>query len=449
MSDSARPLKIVQLISGAGGMYCGSCMHGSTLAAALIRARHDVTLLPLYTPLRTDEDDVSHPRLAYGGLNVYLQERFALFRKTPRLLDRLLDRPGLVRRLSRWAGKTDPRQLGALTVSMLRGESGRQAKELAKLLDWLAGEFHPHVVHLSNLLLAGLAGPIRRRLGVPVIVSLTGEDIFLEKLPEPYYSEARRELRLSAEQVDVFVALNQYFANRMMEYLAVPPARIEVIPAGLKLAGHAAESGPGRLLPSKTATGEFRIGYFSRVCPDKGLHLLADAFDQVARQPDCRVRLDAAGYLAAEDRPYLKEIQRRLNAPHLAGRFRYLGSPDRNGKIAFLQSVDAVCLPAVFPESKGIALLEAWANGRPAVVPRHGAFPELVADTGGAILYDPGDAAALAAALVELAADRDRAADLGRRGLEAVRDRYHDALMAERTARLYAKLADQVTRPRR
>ena len=446
MSDS--PLKIVHLVSGAGGMYCGSCMHAGTLAAALVRAGHDVTLLPLYTPLRTDEEDLSEHRLSYGGLNVYLQQRFALFRASPRLLDWLLDRPGLVRWLSRWAGRTDARRLGELTVSMLRGQSGRQAKELAKLLDRLSGEFQPDIVHLSNLLLAGLAGPIRRRLGVPVVVSLTGEDVFLEKLPEPHCSEARRQLRLCAEQVDTIVALNEYFANRMAEYLAADRARIEVIPAGLKLAGHAAELGPGPPLPPQAGRSDFRIGYFSRVCPEKGLHLLADAFEQVVRRrPDCRLRLDAAGYLAAEDRPYLKQIERRLSAPELAGRFRYLGSPDRKEKIAFLQSVDAVSLPAVFPESKGLACLEAWANARPVVAPSHGVFPELVEDTGGGILYDPGDPTALAEAITGLAADRDRAAAIGRRGLEAVRNRYHDGLMAERMARLYRRTVDRATGP--
>ncbi len=82
------------------------------------------------------------------------------------------------------------------------------------------------------------------------------------------------------------------------------------------------------------------------------------------------------------------------------------------------------------------------------MVPSHGVFPELVEDTGGGILYDPGDPTALAEAITGLAADRDRAAAIGRRGLEAVRDRYHDALMAERMARLYRRTADQATGPR-
>ena len=48
-------MKIVHLVAGAGEMYCGSCLHANTLAAALRREGHDVLLAPLYMPLRTDE----------------------------------------------------------------------------------------------------------------------------------------------------------------------------------------------------------------------------------------------------------------------------------------------------------------------------------------------------------------------------------------------------------
>ena len=48
-------MKIVYLAAGAGGMYCGSCLHDNTLAAALMRLGEDVLLMPTYTPIRTDE----------------------------------------------------------------------------------------------------------------------------------------------------------------------------------------------------------------------------------------------------------------------------------------------------------------------------------------------------------------------------------------------------------
>ena len=84
-------MKILHLLAGAGGMYCGGCLHGNTLAAALRKAGEDVILAPLYTPIRTDEDDVSIERVALGGANVYLQQRWALFRHLPALVDRFLD----------------------------------------------------------------------------------------------------------------------------------------------------------------------------------------------------------------------------------------------------------------------------------------------------------------------------------------------------------------------
>ena len=46
---------IAYLASGAAGMFCGTCLHDNTLAAALLKAGEDVLLIPTYTPLRTDD----------------------------------------------------------------------------------------------------------------------------------------------------------------------------------------------------------------------------------------------------------------------------------------------------------------------------------------------------------------------------------------------------------
>src|SRR3990172_11497725 len=127
-------MKIAYIAAGAAGMYCGSCLHDNTLAAALLELGEDVILVPTYTPLRTDEPDVSIRRVFFGGINVYLQQNSALFRHTPWWLDRLLDHPGLLDRLSQRGVNIQPSELGAMTVSMLRGEAGRQRKEIKKLI---------------------------------------------------------------------------------------------------------------------------------------------------------------------------------------------------------------------------------------------------------------------------------------------------------------------------
>src|SRR5262245_60992153 len=86
-------MKVLSITAGAAGMYCGSCARDNALAAELIRLGHDVTLLPVYTPTRTDEPNVSRKRVMFGGISVYLQQYVPLFRKTPRFFDRLWDSP--------------------------------------------------------------------------------------------------------------------------------------------------------------------------------------------------------------------------------------------------------------------------------------------------------------------------------------------------------------------
>jgi glycosyltransferase involved in cell wall biosynthesis len=434
-------MKIVYLAAGAGGMYCGSCLHGNTLAAALSAAGQDCTLAPMYAPLRTDEKNVSIDHISFGGINVYLQQHSAIFRHTPWTLDHLLDSPSLLRWATSRSASVRPEQLGALTVSMLEGERGRQRKEVEKLIRWLADR-RPDVVHLNNVMLVGVAREITRRLGAPVVCSLTGEDVFLEKLPEPYHGQALELLQQRAGEVTALVAMNRYYADFMAGYLRVPREQIRVIPPGLNLAGMSRSAG---VPPAEIKAGETpalrTIGYLARVCPDKGLHQLAGAMKLLAADGDVPpTRVQAAGYLDAADRPYLMEIERQMADARLADRFQYVGELDHAAKIAFLQSLDLFCLPTVYRESKGLSVFEAWANAVPAVLPDHGAFPEMVADTGGGILCEPGNPASLAAALKRMILDPDFAAQCGRRAQQIVHALYNSEVMAQRMIELYESL---------
>jgi len=441
-------MKVVYLVAGASGMYCGACLHSNTLAAAVSQLGHDVLLLPAYTPVVTDEDSPATGRMVFGGLNVYLQERSWVFRHTPWLVDRLLDHPFLLRWIARLSASRRPEQLGAMAVSMLRGEQGRQRKELEKLLHWLQRGVRPDLVHLSTVMLVGTARQIQKRLGVPVIGTLAGEDAFLERIGPPHRAQALQALAERCAELPALVALNRYYADFAAGYLSIPRDRIHVITPGLNLAGHRALGGwprpnepeappPG----SDFSSGVFTIGYLARICPEKGLHLLAEAFESLAAQDGLPgLRLVAAGYLDPADRPYLAAIQSRLAERGLAGQFEYAGSPDRAGKIALLQSFDVMCVPTVYPESKGLYALEAWANGVPTVLPAHGAFPEMVADTGGGLLAAPNDPSSLAQSLRRLILDRHLAAECGRKAQQAVYDRYHAERMARQTIELYQAL---------
>ena len=383
----------------------------------------------------------------FGGLNAYLQEKSFLARHTPWFLDRLLDHPALLRWIGRLGGSTRPESLGPLCVSMLRGEEGRQRKELRKLLDWLQSEVRPDVVHLSTALLVGMARQISRTLGVPVVSILSGEDSFVDRLPEPYASQARAVLRERCGDLAAMVALNRYYADFMAGYLEVASDRIHVIRPGLNLVGHRALE-PAATPALAPRVGGPTIGFLARVCPDKGLHVLAEAIALLAEsEPSSPLRLLAAGYMADADRGYLAEIQCRLAARGLADRFEYRGTLERDAKIAFLRSLDVMCLPTLLPESKGLPVLEAWANGIPVVASNHGAFPEMVADTSGGLLVEPGNASALAAAIQALVADRRQASNLGLQGQTAVHARYHAERMAREMAQLYRRVVEENRSP--
>jgi len=446
-------VRIAYVSAGAADMYCGSCLHDNTLVAALQRLGHDAVLVPTYTPLRTDEPGVAIERVFFGALNVYLKQIAPPLRRGWPRLERLLDRPRLLALVARLGSATDPGRLGELTLSVLRGEQGNQAGELDKLVGWLRDSFRPEVVHLTNSMFAGFARRLKAELGVPVVCSVQGEELFLDGLAEPSRGAVRAALAERAQDVDLFVAPSRFYADLMASYLQVERGRMAVVPLGLNLSGHgvggaagdgardAAGHGPGP--GAARGAGEpWVVGYLGRIAPEKGLDLVAAAFRRLADALGGagRVRLHVAGYLPPQHRGFLRGVERQLRVWGLGGDYRYAGEVTREEKIAFLAGLDLLAVGTVYPEPKGLYVLEALANGVPVVAPRHGAFPELLAETGGGVLVAPRDPAALADALAELLRDPGRRQRLGRAGREAVHARHGDEAMAAATLALYQGL---------
>jgi glycosyltransferase involved in cell wall biosynthesis len=415
-------------------MYCGSCLRDNALASELLARGHDVLLTPVYTPTRTDEHNVSGSHVFFGGISVYLEQHAPLFRYTPRLLDRLWDSDWALRLATSRQIKVDPKNLGALTVSMLRGERGFQRKEIRKLLDWLVTEPRFDVVNLPYSLLLGMAGPLKRALKVPICCTLQGEDLFLDGLGDPYRQQSLDLIREASQHVDAFLPVSQYYLDYMTGYLGVPAAKMRLAPLGINLHGYAPRPA-GR-------TDPFTIGYFARVAPEKGLHVLCDAYRRLRAREGGRgaVRLVAAGYLASEHQGYLEEISRQMRDWGLADEFEYRGEVDRAQKIAFLQSLDVMSVPATYEEPKGMFLLEAMASEVPVVQPRRGAFPEIIAKTGGGLIVDADDPEALVAGLLTIRRDPALAASLGKAGAAGVREHYHAGRMAEVVESIYCDL---------
>jgi glycosyltransferase involved in cell wall biosynthesis len=427
-------MRIVQLIPGSGNaFYCENCLRDSNLFRTLREQGHDIIRLPLYLPIMSDEFDChSDISIFFGGINVYLQQKSALFRKTPRWIDRIFDSPKLLKWIAGMGGMMKVEQLGDMTLSMLRGEEGRQFKELNRLVTWLASREPPDVIHISNALLVGVVRLIKRRLGVPVVCSLQDEDIWVDALPEPQRHIVWEALAQRAADIDAFISVSEYYRDLMCDRLRIPADRVHVVYSGIDLEGYQQAD-----LPTDPPV----VGYLERQCREKGLGILVEAFvimKRNARVPGVRLRI--AGGKLAEDDPFLQQIRQRLADEGFSGDVEFLSNLNYEDRLAFLQSLSIMSVPAEHKEAFGMYIIEALASGVPVVQPRHGAFPELLDVTGGGVLYEPNDANALAAAIETLLLDPERVRELGRRGREAVLENFGAERMVHGVLRVFEKV---------
>ncbi len=423
-------MRIIQLIPGSGNaFYCENCLRDGTLFRALRKQGHDVDRVPLYLPIATNEfDHDPDEAVFFGGINVYLQQKSALFRKTPRWIDRIFDAPGLLKWAAGMGGMTDAEELGETTISMLRGEEGRQVKELERLVVRLVSGQRPDVVHLSNALLLGMVRRIKQELGVPVICSLQDEDIWVDALPETQRDAVWEILAERAADVDAFIAVSHYYKDLMCERLRVPAERIHVVYSGISLEGYRESD-----LPTDPPV----IGFLERECREKGLGVLIDAFlilKKNGKVPGLKLRV--AGGNLVEDRPFLKEMHQRLDSAGLSEDVEFLPNLSYEERLAFLQSLSIMSVPAEHREAFGVYIIEALASGVPVVQPNQGAFPELLDLTGGGVLYEPNEPHVLADAMEKLLLYPESARELGRRGRKAVFEKFSVEGMSQKVLKV-------------
>jgi glycosyltransferase involved in cell wall biosynthesis len=422
-------VNIIQITPGAGGMYCGGCFRDNDLVTALRRQGHEALMVPLYLPLTLDEPDQSAGTpIFFGGINVYLDQKSPLFRKAPAWVHQLLSWRPLLQWASGRAAKTRAEDVGELALSMIRGEEGLQARELDELIAWLKTQPKPDAICLSNVLLAGLARRIKAELGTRVVCLLAGEDTFLDSLPESVRELTWRTLTERCAEVDLFLPPSRYFSELMQRRLQLKPGQLHLVPNGIGLADyHSVEALSSRALPAVPT-----LGYFARMCPQKGLDLLVDAYLLLKRREQTRpLRLHVGGGCGPSDEPFVAEQRHKLAAAGVLADVQFFPNVDHARKVAFYDGLTVFSTPAMYGEAFGLYLLEAWASGVPVVQPRHAAFPELLEATGAGLLCEPSDPVSLADGIAELLRDPLRARQLGLRGSQAVREHFSREQMAK------------------
>ena len=420
-------------------MYCGSCMHDNSLARAMIAQGVDTLLVPTYTPIRTDEQDISVDRVFFGGVNIYLQQLAPWLRFIPRWLDQFLNSPKLIRFVASRGMETSPKQLGALTVSMLQGRHGNQRKEVDRLCDWLVQEIKPDAIVLTNMLIAGFIPELKRRLNIPVAVTLQGDDIFLDYLPEPYRQQTLDIMRQLVSHVDGFIVHSRDYGTRMAHELHIPDGQWHVTPLAIDTKPFKSIATSPRLL-SDVPT----IGYLARLAPEKGLHQLIEAFIELHRDPKfANVRLRVAGWLGPHNVKYWQEQQKKIEAAGLTDHLVHDGEIDHQHKLDYLRSLDVLCVPTTYRDPKGLFALEALAAGTPVLVTDHGAFPEMLQRHGGGWCIPPGNIDAIAERLKWIVEHREEAHQVGMQGQKSVLEQGDTLVMATQTIELLSQLRKQ------
>lgn len=374
-------MRICIITAGGAGMFCGSCMQDNTLVRSLRMAGADALLLPTYTPVRVDEDNASSSQVFMGGINVYLDSKLPGWRWLPDWCRSWLDQPRVVSFLSRFSSSTSAARLGPLTADLLKGSAGPQQREIQTLVQYLALELKPDVIILSNALISGIVPELRRQWHGRLACLIQGDDIFLKDLPAPWQTTAIQSITENCRQIDLFLTHSSYYSSHMSQLLRLPLHRFRTIPLAVQPA-------PATPAPPASPTSQRHIGYFARICPEKGAFRFLEAAAQLLPQ-NPSLRMSIGGFLPAL---HQKQFHQRFKsaAKGCEHQLHWLGSPNtREEKFQLLSQFDWLCVPAEYREPKGLYVLEAALLGIPSLLPAHGAFPERLQMLQHGKLYPP------------------------------------------------------------
>ena len=430
-------MRVTYITAGAADMICGSCLRDNALVRKLREQECEITLVPVYTPITVEEEDFSTDKLLLGGISVYLEQSSSLFRKLPNFLTNWLDRPSVVKFFtSRKPIQVEAENLGNLTLSILKGENGNQKRSFNKAFKWIQEEAQPEIINFSNLLIAGLAPKFKNETKLPVVVTLQGDDLFINDFKDEHRKKIIKELKILSTSVDAFITFSKFYAEKMASLLDIPIEKFHIINLGID-----AEPFSGI---SEKKTNNRTIGYFGRIAPEKGFHNAVNSFIEINKDAaNEKVRLVAGGWLSETDKNYFREQTEKINSHNLSSYFEYIGSPDLEKKKELFKRINVFTLPTDQDEPKGLSVLEAQASGIPVVQPNKGIFTEMLNKTKGGVLYNDEDSSSLSKELLALLDNPDRAEELGKTGRINTLEHFNDNKMATDTYSVYENLLNQ------
>ncbi len=426
-------MKIAHIIPGSGGsFYCGNCLRDSKYVVALKDLGHQVIKVPMYLPLFDDAHDLNEVPVFYGAVNLYLKQHFPIFRHMPAFIENALDSKSVLQMAAHKAGSTRASGLEDMTISMLLGEVGQQKEELERMVDWLANEAKPDVIHLSNALLLGLARRIKQRMNVPVICSLQDEDVWVDVMEDNYRREVWELMSDRGNDVDAFIAVSKYYAAEIHEKMTVREEQMHIVHIGVDTADYS---------PKNIVEKEPAIGYISRMCEENGLAVLVDAFILLRKNSEfAAVKLKITGGKTADDIHFIKDQKHKISNAGLGNEVFWVEEFEGEERQKFFDSVRLISVPVLNGEAFGLYQLEAMASGIPMVQPGLGAFPEVIETSGGGLIYTENTPEHLAEALASLILNDEKLLELSAAGLAGVKEHFDIHTQAKKMVAVYERV---------
>ncbi len=423
-------MKIAYLLPGSGGsFYCGNCTRDKFLTQSLKRAGNDILMIPMYLPLTIDDCEADSP-IFYGAVNIYLEQISPIFKFLPQWAKKLLDSDKILRFAAKQSGSTSASGNEAMTISMLRGEHGKQAHDLDILINWLKEHEKPDVVHLSNALLSGLAAKLKKELGCKVICTLQDEDEWVDDMREPYCSETWKIISENAEHIDSFIAVSQHYANLMHSKLTIPSEKIKVVYNSL---------GDDLIRKNQHPTDFHTIGYMSKINSHFGADILFEAFAELKKESQfSKLKLKYTGGYTDDYKKIISEINRKAKLLNIENDIEFFEDLSYEGKKIFLDSISLFCVPSRRKEAFGMHILEAFAAEVPVVMPEIGAYPELIEKSKAGLCYNPEDVSVLITTLRNVLTDRKLYINLQQNCHEAINTAFSTVEQTQKMGEIYS-----------
>src|SRR4030042_6466415 len=300
------------------------------------------------------------------------------------------------------------------------------------MVEWIAVNSKPEVIHLSHGLLLGLAHRLKERMNVPVICSLQDEDVWVDVMKQQARDEVWELMHEKAPYVDAFVAVSNDYASVMKEKMRIPPEKIETLYLGVD---------PTSYQEVHKQARERNIGFLSRMNYDNGLDILVEAYIILKKQNGFEdVKLIMTGGSTGDDAKFLNNLKKKLKKEKVFQDVDFCEDFMCDDRTMFFKRISVLSVPVRLGEAFGLYLLESMASGVPVVQPALGAFPEIVEISGGGIIYEPNTPDKLAEALERILNDKNLLANKSNDGYKGVGEHFDIEIQAKKLVDLYERI---------